>query len=110
MLHGGTGRVRLQWRAPPRRIAISKSLSVIHFRGAVAVAFDELLDPPFDVVRRAFSAAAEILIKFDLELANVALKADQIFVSLACGHGRRRDRKSTRLNSSHVAISYAVFC
>src|SRR5690625_7012832 len=23
---------------------------------------------------------------------------------------RKRDRKSTRLNSSHVAISYAVFC
>src|SRR5207253_9091838 len=31
---------------------------------------------------------------------------------VACpGGGRsRRDRKSTRLNSSHVAISYAVFC
>src|SRR5580693_9906402 len=28
------------------------------------------------------------------------------------GHGRRatRDRKSTRLNSSHSSISYAVFC
>src|SRR5690625_5559162 len=25
-------------------------------------------------------------------------------------HLPRRDRKSTRLNSSHVAISYAVFC
>src|SRR5260221_9719286 len=25
-------------------------------------------------------------------------------------HGDRRDRKSTRLNSSHVRISYAVFC
>src|SRR3989442_11196802 len=24
--------------------------------------------------------------------------------------GRERDRKSTRLNSSHVRISYAVFC
>src|SRR5437868_10158900 len=24
--------------------------------------------------------------------------------------GRKRDRKSTRLNSSHVSISYAVFC
>src|SRR6266508_5102955 len=24
--------------------------------------------------------------------------------------GAHRDRKSTRLNSSHVAISYAVFC
>src|SRR5437660_6091595 len=26
------------------------------------------------------------------------------------GDGADRDRKSTRLNSSHVAISYAVFC
>src|SRR5207248_8083118 len=26
------------------------------------------------------------------------------------GPGRRRDRKSTRLNSSHRTISYAVFC
>src|SRR5690625_5336737 len=26
------------------------------------------------------------------------------------GTNCRRDRKSTRLNSSHVAISYAVFC
>src|SRR5690606_39710637 len=25
-------------------------------------------------------------------------------------HGQNRDRKSTRLNSSHVKISYAVFC
>src|SRR5207249_10168281 len=25
-------------------------------------------------------------------------------------NGRRKDRKSTRLNSSHVSISYAVFC
>src|SRR5947209_9254100 len=30
----------------------------------------------------------------------------------ACAYGRRRgrDRKSTRLNSSHANISYAVFC
>src|SRR5438034_8521296 len=26
------------------------------------------------------------------------------------GTGLRRDRKSTRLNSSHTVISYAVFC
>src|SRR2546426_8084594 len=25
-------------------------------------------------------------------------------------HGEREDRKSTRLNSSHLVISYAVFC
>src|SRR2546422_2572374 len=27
-----------------------------------------------------------------------------------CGRGRHTDRKSTRLNSSHGYISYAVFC
>src|SRR5690606_41241930 len=33
------------------------------------------------------------------------------FFAAACRTtGRRRDRKSTRLNSSHVKISYAVFC
>src|SRR5688572_19758134 len=30
--------------------------------------------------------------------------------AIALGHGVRRDRKSTRLNSSHSQISYAVFC
>src|SRR5260221_8256152 len=28
----------------------------------------------------------------------------------ACGRQYQRDRKSTRLNSSHTVISYAVFC
>src|SRR5947207_4901722 len=30
--------------------------------------------------------------------------------SRAAGAERRQDRKSTRLNSSHTVISYAVFC
>src|SRR2546422_6950501 len=29
---------------------------------------------------------------------------------MRCAHPRNRDRKSTRLNSSHGYISYAVFC
>src|SRR5437870_5949558 len=37
-------------------------------------------------------------------LANMARFADDVRPKL------KRDRKSTRLNSSHVAISYAVFC
>src|SRR3712207_561849 len=32
------------------------------------------------------------------------------FVQLPCEHGSEVDRKSTRLNSSHANISYAVFC
>src|SRR5690606_41394686 len=35
---------------------------------------------------------------------------DQEEVDPAFAHGLRADRKSTRLNSSHVKISYAVFC
>src|SRR2546430_9055143 len=31
-------------------------------------------------------------------------------ISMRCGPGRATDRKSTRLNSSHSQISYAVFC
>src|SRR5437763_12225239 len=31
------------------------------------------------------------------------------YLQIRCGH-RQRDRKSTRLNSSHRCISYAVFC
>src|SRR5207253_11217440 len=34
----------------------------------------------------------------------------QAFVDVVGGRAGTEDRKSTRLNSSHVAISYAVFC
>src|SRR5690625_760891 len=40
-----------------------------------------------------------------------AFAADMVFMRLAGIHVVVvQDRKSTRLNSSHVAISYAVFC
>src|SRR5438874_10752395 len=41
------------------------------------------------------------------------LTSEQVLLMLAAGELPRdelRDRKSTRLNSSHVEISYAVFC
>src|SRR2546422_3365081 len=36
--------------------------------------------------------------------------ADGDFVDAVFGEGNAEDRKSTRLNSSHGYISYAVFC
>src|SRR5574337_1640693 len=36
--------------------------------------------------------------------------ADLIGLTVVTEEGRRLDRKSTRLNSSHHSISYAVFC
>src|SRR5260221_6688015 len=38
------------------------------------------------------------------------LDRDGVTRTLSLGHGRLQDRKSTRLNSSHTVISYAVFC
>src|SRR5437868_3367433 len=37
-------------------------------------------------------------------------KIRQIITDEGKVEGERQDRKSTRLNSSHVSISYAVFC
>src|SRR2546427_8850827 len=38
------------------------------------------------------------------------IKAGSPACSTVCGELARQDRKSTRLNSSHSQISYAVFC
>src|SRR5256885_12970513 len=39
-----------------------------------------------------------------------ALQAAQQLAQFLAATGIQRDRKSTRLNSSHLVISYAVFC
>src|SRR5690625_2652815 len=43
-------------------------------------------------------------------LAGVGRKTANVVMSVAFKEPTIADRKSTRLNSSHVAISYAVFC
>src|SRR5690625_2938629 len=49
---------------------------------------------------------------FSEQLARPGSTFEQVFSPLERRHAQQRkeDRKSTRLNSSHVAISYAVFC
>src|SRR5207249_10950764 len=53
-----------------------------------------------------FRSPVEVLPVLDLGLAQQRQRAAHACVGL----GRQPDRKSTRLNSSHVSISYAVFC
>src|SRR3989442_3758661 len=74
-----------------------------------------------------FVSSPHDVVKKMLEVARAS--KDDVLCDLGCGDGRilttavkdfgikaavgyeiREDRKSTRLNSSHVRISYAVFC
>src|SRR2546426_7071070 len=45
-----------------------------------------------------------VLIRAPLQVRQFFLKTDEALAQL------EKDRKSTRLNSSHLVISYAVFC
>src|SRR5690606_39742783 len=56
------------------------------------------------VLRGRFRVAATVF-----ALAGLAASAN-VMLPEYLGAMRERDRKSTRLNSSHVKISYAVFC
>src|SRR3982075_4651904 len=51
--------------------------------------------------------ALPIYDRFDIAVADVF---DRPFEAEAACHARGEDRKSTRLNSSHWRLSYAVFC
>src|SRR5690606_41979788 len=61
--------------------------------------------PPYHLLfsRRGFTRELEARARRDSRV--VLLGPKQLL-----GDGVRQDRKSTRLNSSHVKISYAVFC
>src|SRR5207302_10913391 len=49
--------------------------------------------------------------RFDIDVVRQTHALDlQLNTSAVPYEGIRQDRKSTRLNSSHVKISYAVFC
>src|SRR5436309_5465462 len=57
----------------------------------------------------------KVPVRHDLRWFAVARRADLVFNLCEGVHGKSEweehvDRKSTRLNSSHVKISYAVFC
>src|SRR5437660_8087721 len=66
--------------------------------------------PPFSkkisIENVSFCYESEGVQREVLRKINLDVKAGEILALV----GSRTDRKSTRLNSSHVATSYAVFC
>src|SRR5690625_6244888 len=73
-----------------------------------------LLEPPISspVLTRVLTSQKKTLDLIAQKAPEPTPSCSYMFLKRAgwCRFGRLQDRKSTRLNSSHVAISYAVFC
>src|SRR5690625_5505036 len=57
-----------------------------------------------------YTADPDFLVEFSRAMDVCGIDEDDGFLENVVASRGREDRKSTRLNSSHVAISYAVFC
>src|SRR5690606_39477819 len=83
---------------PTRRSSDLLGVILMLVTAAVAIV---VADPVLAVVGfLIFPAIALLNLDYQRRLSPLAMRAQQL----------RADRKSTRLNSSHVKISYAVFC
>src|SRR5215813_141740 len=86
------------------RIEANTNCPSRHFRRQLCVFFLVIRRPP-----RSTLFPYTTLFRSRLDLLALRQHRDRVGLEqLDCGEGR--DRKSTRLNSSHVRISYAVFC
>src|SRR5262245_64956689 len=76
------------------------------------------LDLLFGVVRRSVRFPDTLrpvfgrleAVAFHLRIEKLPVNAEQARRFRSIARAPRQDRKSTRLNSSHLGISYAVFC
>src|SRR5690606_40095983 len=96
---GILARVYLYWAGEPIK-DVSKYQNAKDWAYAVISSAEHELNPSFDDVFRRLAAD-----EYDIKESIWEVE----FFGNRTGRPRQ-DRKSTRLNSSHVKISYAVFC
>src|SRR5262245_19412596 len=96
--------------------ALKGKTSEFRQRVANGEALEDLLFEAYAAVREAFKRAMSGIRLFDVQMmGGIALHEGDI-AEMKTGEGKTfvavqaLDRKSTRLNSSHLGISYAVFC
>src|SRR5207249_6285843 len=101
----GAGSTRLTLVAEPGTQINARLKPALELRGGAVLRFDS---PHLTADSAYFADAPDAFAPAGASLKGAILRAS------VCSKGERvwsrRDRKSTRLNSSHVSISYAVFC
>src|SRR2546427_8776447 len=98
--------VRVSPRFPALRcIIVSRTMNRL---ASILPAAQVLVSVDVTSKKRAFEEAG--LLFESLHGLSRALITDSLFARERLGSPWPRDRKSTRLNSSHSQISYAVFC
>src|SRR5256885_11143760 len=96
-------RVRQRFQLPPQRLRPG-----LRWSSARPVVLDDLRDGVARHLLERSRAARDPLHRLaDVRFGDGERQAQE---PLAPERAPRQDRKSTRLNSSHLVISYAVFC
>src|SRR6266436_1175557 len=90
----------LVFRVGLRKIIEAEPLREFQFAAALGVALHQQINAPLDFRRRALPAASEILVVFNLELADVALELAQLLVN-----GRHARRKPPNLHARSTSES-----
>src|SRR5699024_11873049 len=102
-------------------LAVGSSLCALHRCGLSSSPCPALLLPPLHCCRTRRSSDLDQVMLWQLDILlnhqwirffpieNEIIRGVGYYVGLMDSLGPK-DRKSTRLNSSHVSISYAVFC
>src|SRR5690606_41782078 len=87
-------------------LSLHDALPIFTVEAADEIQLIEIFDISGRLLQATRPAAGSVLLDLTHRRAGI------YFFKIRTSHGTamRKDRKSTRLNSSHVKISYAVFC
>src|ERR1039458_9945408 len=94
---------------------VSYAIGMEMGKGVKAQGLDVDLNLMFAGLKDALSGAKPLMSEADLNTIITGLQEEirqkqMQAMEQAAGENRKQDRKSTRLNSSHLGISHAVFC
>src|SRR5690606_40075597 len=94
----------------------STSIYTLSLHDALPILLDTIFNNIYNIIIGKFFSVAQVgfytraMSVRQLPVQNISAALNKVTYPLFSSIQNDEDRKSTRLNSSHVKISYAVFC